>query len=76
VSWLQFAVGFGKGILFGALIGLVSTYYGLKIEPNTQSLSEYTTRSVVVGLTLTIALDVILGFVLTAFGLGFRVKPT
>ncbi|MEJ2327922.1 MAG: hypothetical protein P8Y25_14400 [Chromatiaceae bacterium] len=28
------------------------------------------------GDTLTIALDVILGFVLTAFGLGFRVKPT
>jgi phospholipid/cholesterol/gamma-HCH transport system permease protein len=76
VPWLQFAVGFGKGILFGALIGLVSTYYGLRIEPNTQSLSEYTTRSVVVGLTLTIALDVTLGFALTAFGLGFSIRPT
>ncbi|MGA7981702.1 MAG: ABC transporter permease [Chromatiaceae bacterium] len=74
VSWVQYAVGFAKGLLFGALIGLVSTYYGLKIEPNTESLSRYTTRSVVVGLALTIALDIILGFVLTAFGLGFRVK--
>lgn len=70
VAWPNFLIGFGKGILFGGIISLVSSYYGLKALPNTQSLTEYTTRSVVVNLALVIAIDGALGVVLSDIGLG------
>ncbi|MGA7800201.1 MAG: ABC transporter permease [Gammaproteobacteria bacterium] len=70
IPWANYFIGVGKGVLFGALIGLVSSYYGLRVKPNTQSLSELTTRSVVVGLALVIAIDGIMGIMLSQVGLG------
>lgn len=70
VPWTNFLIGFGKGILFGVIISLVSSYYGLKALPNTQSLTQYTTRSVVVNLALVIAIDGALGVALSNVGLG------
>ncbi|HET8701203.1 MAG TPA: ABC transporter permease [Nitrococcus sp.] len=69
VPWSNFAIGFGKGILFGTLISLVASYYGLRALPNTQSLTERTTRSVVVNLTLVIAIDGAMGMTLSGVGL-------
>lgn len=70
VPWSNFAIGFGKGILFGVIISLIASYYGLRARPNTQSLTEHTTRSVVVNLTLVIAIDGAMGMSLTGIGLG------
>ncbi len=70
VPWSNYFIGFAKGILFGALIGLVSSYYGLKAEPNTRSLTEQTTRAVVVGTALVIAIDGVLGILLSNVGLA------
>lgn len=70
VPWSNFAIGFGKGILFGVIISLIASYYGLRARPNTQSLTEHTTRSVVVNLTLVIAIDGAMAMSLTGIGLG------
>ncbi len=70
VPWVNYFIGLAKGGLFGALIGLVSSYYGLKVQPDTRSLTEYTTRAVVVGIALVIAIDGLLGVMLSPVGLG------
>lgn len=70
VPWENYFIGLAKGVLFGGLIGLVSSYYGLKVLPDTRSLTEYTTRSVVVGIALVIAIDGLLGVALSPVGLG------
>lgn len=69
VPWSNFLIGFGKGVLFGGMIGLVASYYGLQAEPNTQSLTEHTIRSVVVNLSLVIAIDGALGVLLSHIGI-------
>jgi len=69
VPWVNFWIGLGKGVLFGTLIATVSSYYGLKVRPNTESLSEHTTRAVVTSLTLIIVLDAASGVLLANVGL-------
>ncbi len=70
IPWSNYFIGFAKGILFGALIGVVSSYYGLRVQPNTRSLTEETTRAVVVGIALVIAIDGVLGILLSNVGLA------
>jgi phospholipid/cholesterol/gamma-HCH transport system permease protein len=50
-------LGVGKGAVFGVLIALIACHFGLRVEPNTQSLGEGTTRSVVVSITAVILAD-------------------
>src|SRR5690606_21610071 len=47
ITPVNFWIGFGKGALFGALIALVACHFGLRIKPNTESLGQGTTASVV-----------------------------
>ena len=65
----NFWIGVGKGYVFGILIALIACYYGLKIKPNTESLGEGTTRSVVTSITAVILADAIFAIVLR--GVGF-----
>lgn len=65
----NFWIGVGKGYVFGILIALIACYYGLKIEPNTESLGAGTTRSVVTSITVVILADAIFAIVLQ--GVGF-----
>ncbi len=69
VPWSNFFIGFGKGILFGAMIAVVASYYGLTTRPDTQSLTENTIRSVVLNLTLVVAIDGFIGLGLTNTGI-------
>ena len=46
-----------KSVVFGLLIALVGCHYGLAVEPNTQSLGEGTTASVVTSITVVILVD-------------------
>jgi phospholipid/cholesterol/gamma-HCH transport system permease protein len=46
-----------KSMVFGLLIALIGCHYGLQIEPNTQSLGEGTTASVVTSITVVILVD-------------------
>jgi phospholipid/cholesterol/gamma-HCH transport system permease protein len=46
-----------KSVVFGILIALVGCHFGLRIKPNTQSLGEGTTSSVVTSITVVILVD-------------------
>lgn len=61
-------IGLGKAAVFGALIGLTAAYFGLRVQPNTQSLAAETTRSVVTAITLVIVLDAIFSVLLREVG--------
>jgi phospholipid/cholesterol/gamma-HCH transport system permease protein len=46
-----------KSVVFGILIALVGCHFGLLVKPNTQSLGEGTTASVVTSITVVILVD-------------------
>jgi len=50
-------LGLGKGVVFGILIAFIACHYGLRIEPNTESLGAGTTESVVTAITMVIVVD-------------------
>jgi phospholipid/cholesterol/gamma-HCH transport system permease protein len=50
-------IGIGKGFCFGFLIALIACHFGLKVRPNTESLSARTTSSVVTAITVVIVVD-------------------
>lgn len=52
-------LGLGKGIVFGIFIALIACHFGLRIKPNTESLGEGTTNSVVTAITLVILIDAV-----------------
>ena len=52
-------IGIGKGFIFGFLIALIACHFGLKVRPNTESLSARTTSSVVTAITVVIIADAI-----------------
>ena len=52
-------IGMGKGFVFGFLIALIACHFGLKVRPNTESLSANTTTSVVTAITIVILVDAV-----------------
>jgi phospholipid/cholesterol/gamma-HCH transport system permease protein len=62
------AIGLGKGIVFGALIALVSCHFGLRIKPDTESLGQGTTNAVVTAITVVILADAVFAIVLQHVG--------
>lgn len=52
-------IGLGKGFFFGFVIALVACHFGLKVKPNTESLSANTTRAVVTAITSVILVDAV-----------------
>lgn len=69
VQIVNFWIGFGKGVLFGLVIALVGSYFGMSSSPDTESMSRNTTLSVVTSLTMILLLDASLGAALTNVGL-------
>ena len=59
----------GKGAVFGALIALVACHFGLRIEPNTESLGAGTTRSVVTAITVVILADAVFAIIYADVGI-------
>jgi phospholipid/cholesterol/gamma-HCH transport system permease protein len=47
----------GKSVVFGLMIALIGCHYGLRVQPNTQSLGQGTTASVVTSITMVILVD-------------------
>lgn len=52
-------IGLAKGAVFGLLIGLIACHFGLRVKPNTESLSSKTTSSVVTSITVVILVDAV-----------------
>lgn len=57
-----------KGAVFGVTIALVACHFGLRVRPNTESLSINTTASVVTAITVVILLDAM--FAIATRGVG------
>lgn len=61
-------IGLAKGAVFGMFVALVACHFGLRVRPNTESLSSNTTASVVTAITVVIILDAI--FAIATRGIG------
>lgn len=62
-------LGLGKGIVCGMVIALIACHFGLRIKPNTESLGEGTTSSVVTAITMVIIIDAIFAVLFSDVGL-------
>ncbi|RLJ65164.1 MlaE family ABC transporter permease [Sulfurisoma sediminicola] len=62
-------IGLAKGLVFGILVALVACHFGLRVRPNTESLSANTTASVVTAITLVIIADAIFAVATRSIGL-------
>lgn len=72
---LPAAVGLGnlwlalsKSMVFGVLIALIGCHWGLRVKPNTQSLGEGTTASVVTAITMVIMVDALFAVLFKTVG--------
>ncbi len=59
----------GKSAVFGVLIALVGCHFGLRVKPNTESLGQGTTASVVVSITVVILVDALFAVVFRNIGI-------
>jgi phospholipid/cholesterol/gamma-HCH transport system permease protein len=62
-------IGVIKGALFGVVVATVACHYGLRIRPNTESLSAGTTGSVVTAISSVIVVDAIIAILTKDIGL-------
>ena len=60
----------GKGVMFGGLIALVACHFGLRVEPNTESLGIGTTNAVVTSITAVIIADAIFAVIFSHIGIS------
>ncbi len=61
-------LGLAKGAVFGLLIALVACHFGLRVRPNTESLSANTTSSVVSAITVVILVDAVFAIATRSVG--------
>ncbi len=59
----------GKSVVFGLMIALIGCHYGLRVKPNTESLGEGTTASVVTSITMVILVDALFAVVFKDVGI-------
>jgi phospholipid/cholesterol/gamma-HCH transport system permease protein len=62
-------IGLSKGLVFGFVIALIACYFGLRVKPNTESLSANTTTAVVTAITMVILIDAIFAILTRHIGL-------
>lgn len=62
-------IGLLKGVVFGLSIALIACHFGLRIQPNTESLGDETTNSVVVAITLVILIDAVFAILFRGVGI-------
>jgi phospholipid/cholesterol/gamma-HCH transport system permease protein len=57
-----------KSVVFGLLIALVACHFGLRVKPNTESLGQGTTASVVTSITVVILVDALFAVLFKSIG--------
>ncbi len=67
VANLTLAVG--KSVVFGIFIALIGCHYGMRVKPNTESLGQGTTASVVTSITAVILINAVFAVVFKDVGL-------
>ena len=58
-----------KSVVFGILIALIGCHFGMRVKPNTQSLGEGTTSSVVTSITVVILVDALFAVLFKEVGI-------
>jgi phospholipid/cholesterol/gamma-HCH transport system permease protein len=58
-----------KSVVFGILIALIGCHFGLRVQPNTQSLGQGTTASVVTAITVVILVDALFAVLFSNVGI-------
>ena len=66
--WIS-AIAIAFGVVIGLLIALVACHFGLRVRPNTESLSANTTASVVSSITVVILVDAVFAIATRSIGL-------
>ncbi|HEX9718764.1 MAG TPA: ABC transporter permease [Ramlibacter sp.] len=69
VSLSTLILASAKSVVFGVLIALIACHFGLRVQPNTQSLGEGTTASVVASITAVILVDALFAVLFKDVGL-------
>lgn len=69
VPAVNLVIGLGKSAVFGLCVALIACHFGLRIKPNTESLSSETTNSVVAAITVVILVDAVFGILFQGVGL-------
>ncbi|MHB8254080.1 MAG: MlaE family ABC transporter permease [Acidiferrobacter sp.] len=69
VPVINLILGIIKGGVFGVVIALVACHFGLRIQPNTQSLGAETTNAVVTAITAVIFVDAVFAIAFRGTGL-------
>ena len=70
VPAVNLSLAMGKGVVFGALIALIACHFGLRVQPNTESLGIGTTNSVVTSITAVIIADAIFAVIFADVGIS------
>ncbi len=63
------ALATAKSVVFGLLIALIGCHYGLRVKPNTESLGQGTTASVVTSITVVILVDALFAVLFKSVGI-------
>ena len=63
------ALGMAKSVVFGILIALIGCHFGLRVQPNTESLGQGTTASVVTAITVVILVDALFAVLFSNVGM-------
>ena len=69
VSPANLSLAVGKSAVFGILIALIGCHYGLRVKPNTESLGQGTTSSVVSAITAVILVDALFAVAFRSVGI-------
>ncbi len=69
VQVANLTLAMGKSVVFGFLIALIGCHYGLRVKPNTESLGQGTTASVVTSITVVILVDALFAVVFKNVGI-------
>lgn len=68
VSIVNLWLGLAKAVVFGVLIALTACHFGMRVKPNTDSLGNETTDSVVMSITVVILADAVFAILFQGAG--------
>lgn len=69
VDVANLTLALSKSVVFGVLIALIGCHFGLRVKPNTESLGQGTTASVVTSITVVILVDALFAVVFKNVGI-------
>ena len=69
VSLPNLVLAVGKSVVFGIAIAMIASFFGLRVEPNSDSLGKGTTASVVSAITAVILIDAVFAIAFKSVGI-------